>query len=63
MTNTNLLSKADVASFLAISRRQVDRLINSGKLSRVRIGHLTRIPAGDVEDLVKAGREGDRDGR
>lgn len=56
MSNANLLSKADVAAALSISRRGVDRLINAGRLSRVRIGKLTRIPAGDLETLIAEGR-------
>lgn len=63
MTSSNLLSKADVASFLSISRRQVDRMLATGRLTRVRIGSLTRIPADDVAALVKAGREADRHAR
>lgn len=57
MTSSNLLSKADVASFLSISRRQVDRLISAGRLSRVRIGGVSRVPKSDVDALIAAGRE------
>jgi len=53
----NLLTVADVARTLRISRRTVYRLIDTGKLPRIYIGRSPRFRPTDLDALVDAGVE------
>jgi len=51
----NLLRKKDVAKMLACSARTVDRLVNAGKLSRVKILGGIRFRLSQVQALMNGG--------
>ncbi|MFI4854951.1 MAG: helix-turn-helix transcriptional regulator [Phycisphaerales bacterium JB065] len=51
---TRMLTLDDVASFLAVSRRTVERLIAGGELPRpVKIGASSRMPEDDVQRYIE----------
>lgn len=47
-----LLSIADAAAAIAVSERQIERLIASGDLASVKVGGSRRIHAADLEDFA-----------
>ena len=55
MTTENLLRKKEVAGMLACSLRTVDRLVNSGKLKRVKILGGIRFRLSQVVTLMNGG--------
>jgi excisionase family DNA binding protein len=48
-TPSSLLTVAQVAGRLAVSKRTVERLLQSGELKRIKVRATTRVDAGDVE--------------
>ena len=48
----NLISVADAAQQLGISRRSVFRMLSRGALPAVRLGRLTRIRAADLNHMI-----------
>jgi len=55
MTTENLLRKKEVAKMLACSLRSVDRLVNAGKLTRVKILGGIRFRLSQVVTLMNGG--------
>jgi excisionase family DNA binding protein len=55
MTPENLLRKKDVAKMLACSLRTVDRLVNTGRLTRVKILGGIRFRFSQVQSLMDGG--------
>jgi excisionase family DNA binding protein len=55
MTTENLLRKKEVAEMLACSLRTVDRLVNAGKLTRVKILGGIRFRWSQVQMLMNGG--------
>jgi excisionase family DNA binding protein len=53
-----LLSLAEVAQFLHLSAKSVQRLVSRGSLPCYRIGRLVRFSAGDVFRWLEARKEG-----
>lgn len=51
---TTLLTRKDVASRLALSMRQVDRLLMTGRLRSVRIRTSVRVRDSDLEEYIKS---------
>jgi excisionase family DNA binding protein len=47
-----LLTVKTAAGLLAISERQAWRLVMSGDLESVHVGHLRRVPASAVDDYI-----------
>jgi excisionase family DNA binding protein len=54
--NAELISIAQAAELLGVSRDTVRRLIAVGELSSMKIGVAVRIPREDVDHLVARGR-------
>jgi excisionase family DNA binding protein len=57
MSNINIpavLTVAEVAHTLRVSKMTIYRLIESGDLSAIRVGRSFRIPARAVEDFISA---------
>jgi excisionase family DNA binding protein len=54
-----LLKVGEVAEMLRVSRALAYRLIRSGELPGVQIGHAVRVLASDLEEYVKRCRKGD----
>jgi excisionase family DNA binding protein len=52
-----LLTVADAATFLAISRRQVYVLLDRGELPAVRVGTRIRLIPADLRDYLERHRE------
>ena len=50
-----LLTPAEVAEYLRISRRTVVRWVREGRLRAVRVGRQWRIPAEEVQRVVQKG--------
>lgn len=50
-----LLKKKDAAQMLACSSRHVDRLVNSGKLTRIKILGAVRFRLSQVQSLINGG--------
>lgn len=57
-TERDLLSLADVAYRLSVSRTTVWRLVREGRLPVVRIGSRTLVPRSAVESLAASAAEG-----
>lgn len=55
MKTENLLRKKEVAKMLACSSRTVDRLVNAGRLTRVKILGGIRFRLSQVEALMTGG--------
>jgi excisionase family DNA binding protein len=55
MMSENLLRKKDVAKMLACSLRTVDRLVNAGRLTRVKILGGIRFRLSQVQMLMNGG--------
>jgi excisionase family DNA binding protein len=55
MTTENLLRKKEVAKMLACSLRSVDRLVNAGKLTRVKLLGGIRFRLSQVVTLMNGG--------
>jgi excisionase family DNA binding protein len=55
IANDMLLRKKEVAERLACSPRTVDRLVNTGKLTRVRVLGAIRFRLSQVQTLVNGG--------
>jgi len=55
MNEEKLLRKKQVAEMLACSSRSIDRLVNAGKLSRVKILGGIRFRLSQVQFLMKGG--------
>ena len=55
-TEDKLLKKKQVAHMLACSLRTVDRLVNAGRLTRVRILGGIRFRFSQVQNLMKGGQ-------
>ena len=53
--NDRLLTSAETAQRLGISRRSVERLAERGSLARVKVGAATRFRASDVAAIVANG--------
>ena len=56
----DLLTIADVARLLGISRGSVYNLIRNGELSPIRVGRRARFEPGDIRAFVDRHREGQR---
>ena len=54
-TQPLLVSPADAAIMLGLSRAKIYLLIDAGKLRRVKIGRATRIPTADLIALIEDG--------
>jgi excisionase family DNA binding protein len=54
MTTENLLKKKEVAAMLACSLRTVDRLVNAGKLTRVKVAGV-KFRLSQVRSLMNGG--------
>lgn len=52
----DVLTLAEVAARMKVSRRTVDNWVASGRLSVVRIGGVVRVEPSAVEALVASGR-------
>lgn len=50
-----LLNAHDAAALLGISRRTLDRLVDTGALHRIKLGILARYKLSDVQRLVERG--------
>ena len=50
-----LLTPAEVAEYLRISRRTVVRWVREGRLRAIRVGRQWRIPAEEVQRVVQKG--------
>jgi excisionase family DNA binding protein len=48
-----LLTVAEVADMMRVSRMTVYRMVHSGELPAIRFGRSYRIPAAAVEDLLR----------
>jgi excisionase family DNA binding protein len=48
-----LLTRADVAAYLGVSRNTLDRLLRFGDLPLVRVGNQTRIDPVDLERWIE----------
>jgi excisionase family DNA binding protein len=55
MTTENLLRKKEVAKMLACSLRTVDRLVNAGRLTRVKVLGGIRFRWSQVQSLMNGG--------
>jgi excisionase family DNA binding protein len=55
MTTENLLRKKEVAKMLACSLRTVDRLVNAGRLTRVKVLGGIRFRLSQVQILMNGG--------
>jgi predicted DNA-binding transcriptional regulator AlpA len=55
-----LLRRSEVAGLLNMSRRQVDRLTQSGAIAVVRVDRVPRYRPADVEAFIRAHRVGGR---
>lgn len=53
----NLMTTDDLAEYLAISRHSVYRLIKSGVIPTVRVGHRIRFRPVDVEEFLNRVRQ------
>ena len=51
-TPTNLLTRREAATYLAISPRKLDALAASGQLPRVRIGSAVRFERCDLDQFI-----------
>lgn len=51
--DTTLLTVAEVADTMRVSRMTVYRMVHSGELPAIRFGRSYRIPAVAVEDLLR----------
>ena len=56
MNTENLLRKKDVAEKLACSLRTVDRLVNAGRLTRVKVLGGIRFRLSQVQILMNGGK-------
>jgi excisionase family DNA binding protein len=54
MTTENLLKKKEVAAMLACSLRTVDRLVNTGRLTRVKVAGV-RFRLSQVQAIMNGG--------
>jgi len=52
-----LMTKKQVAEFLQVSTRFVERLIAGDKLAALKVGRLVRIARSEVERFLKGGRK------
>jgi excisionase family DNA binding protein len=50
-----LLTVNEVANVLGCGRTMVYELIDKGKLTRIKVGRLTRIPPSEVDRFVRCG--------
>lgn len=55
MMTENLLRKKEVAKMLACSLRTVDRLVNAGRLIRVKILGGVRFRSSEVQAIINGG--------
>ena len=53
--NPLVVTVAQAAELLGLSRAKIYLLIDAGDLRRVKIGRATRIPFSDIEALIDAG--------
>jgi excisionase family DNA binding protein len=53
-TRDDLLTVAEVATWLKVERRYVYRMASSGDLVRVYVGRYVRIPESSVRDYIEA---------
>ena len=53
-TRDDLLTVAEVATWLKVDPRYVYRMASSGSLERVYVGRYVRIPESSVRDYIKA---------
>ena len=51
---TGLISPAEAAQLLSVSRSSIYRMMNDGSLSSVKIRRARRIPLSDIEALTRA---------
>jgi excisionase family DNA binding protein len=51
-----LLSPAEVAERLGVSRKSVYRLVRSGELPAVKIGHAVRVDPDELEQYIYGGQ-------
>jgi len=58
MQENKLLRARDVAGELSISRALAYRLLRTGQIPVIRIGHAVRVKRSDLEDYVERCREG-----
>jgi len=55
MIEDRLLRKRDVAEMFGVSTRTIDRRVNEGKLSRVKILGMIRFRLSEVQALMRGG--------
>jgi len=53
-TATQLLSRREASTYLAISQRKLDQLTASGDLPRIRIGSCVRFEQADLDAFITA---------
>lgn len=56
-SESQLLTVAEAAAWLAVSRATVNRLATAGQLRKVKIGGSARFRARDVVDLIERGTD------
>lgn len=61
MTNPQVISPAEAAVALGVSKSMIYKLLAQGALPSVKVGHLHRIPVGAPERFIEEGlRQGQR---
>jgi excisionase family DNA binding protein len=57
-----LLTPREAAKIMAVSPRTIEEWLRRGVLAGIKIRHMWRIRAGDLEKFIQEGSEGERDG-